>query len=554
MGRRFLALIVALVTLLLAASTSYAYQIHLSIKGAGTVDEDPSLTQANLLDPACNSPQATPTGTVGANCYPGTPTGDYGYGWTVRWKATPMQGWSFVRWESDGSGTTYRTCDGQSGLTYSGASCQFGTFDNYQMRAVFEDTTAPTVTITDGPAAGSTTGTSVAFVFGRTDENAAQPASFRCRLTGPSGVVENWTGCTSGTFGKGYSGLSDGVHTFDVEIRDPSGNATAASRSWAVDATKPDTAISVGPTANSTTSSNTAYFEFTRSADATKSFCQIDSGTVVDPCSSPYTTPSLGDGSHTFRVWSQDSHGNVEDSPATRTWIVDSGPPDTQIVSGPAEGSSTESTTASFGFNSSESGSFECSLNGDAFVSCNSPRTYNGLTPGQYTFSVRAKDAANNVDASPATRTWTVTSPSPTGSAPQQTVGQAISSTDDSQVGDKLGADLSAAAQSLAKQKMGKLAKKGKFSVAVHSLQGGQFTLSFKGAATKQKAAKTTVIAKGSKSVTGAGTSKVSLTLTKAGKKLLRSGKRVKGTLSGSFTKTGGGSVTRSKSLTLKRR
>ena len=83
----------------------------------------------------------------------------------------------------------------------------------------------------------------------------------------------------------------------------------------------------------------------------------------------------------------------------------DTTPPETTIASGPSEGSTVTSSNVSFAFSSSESGSsFECSLDGSAFGSCSSPKSYSNLTDGSHTFSVRATDAARNTDATPASR------------------------------------------------------------------------------------------------------------------------------------------------------
>jgi hypothetical protein len=85
----------------------------------------------------------------------------------------------------------------------------------------------------------------------------------------------------------------------------------------------------------------------------------------------------------------------------------DTSPPDTTIQTGPSGTMSARS--ASFTFGATEAAStFECSLDGAAFEACSSPRSYSGLTPGAHTFEVRALDAAGNRDASPASRTWTV--------------------------------------------------------------------------------------------------------------------------------------------------
>jgi hypothetical protein len=91
----------------------------------------------------------------------------------------------------------------------------------------------------------------------------------------------------------------------------------------------------------------------------------------------------------------------------------DTTPPDTTIDSGPS--GTVTATSADFSFSSSETGStFECRLDGGAWGSCTSPKSYTSLEVGDHTFDVRATDAAGNTDQTPASRTWTIAS-TPTG-------------------------------------------------------------------------------------------------------------------------------------------
>lgn len=89
--------------------------------------------------------------------------------------------------------------------------------------------------------------------------------------------------------------------------------------------------------------------------------------------------------------------------------VTDTTAPDTNFQSVPA---SPNANAAVFQFGGSDlltnaaQFRFECSLNGAAFTACPSPTTYTGLASGAQTVAVRAKDAAGNVDASPATYTW----------------------------------------------------------------------------------------------------------------------------------------------------
>ncbi len=88
---------------------------------------------------------------------------------------------------------------------------------------------------------------------------------------------------------------------------------------------------------------------------------------------------------------------------------ADTTAPNTQIVGGPS-GIST-AHTASFSFTSEAQATFDCRLDGTAWTGCTAPRNYGSLGDGQHTFQVRAEDTAGNIDASPASRTWTVDTP-----------------------------------------------------------------------------------------------------------------------------------------------
>ncbi|HET7830257.1 MAG TPA: Ig-like domain-containing protein [Candidatus Limnocylindrales bacterium] len=126
----------------------------------------------------------------------------------------------------------------------------------------------------------------------------------------------------------------------------------------------------------------------------------------VDPFSLSFDTTTLPEGPATFAAMAVDLAGNSTTT-AARTAIIDNKLPDTTILTGPS-GVVTDAS-ASFSFSSDEPGStFLCSLDGGAFAACPSPKTYSGLADGAHTFAVQARDAAGNVDQSPAGAAWTI--------------------------------------------------------------------------------------------------------------------------------------------------
>ncbi len=277
------------------------------------------------------------------------------------------------------------------------------------------DTTAPQTSITSGPAA-KTTSTSASFAFSSSEAG----SSFECKLDSGS-----WAGCTTP---KAYSGVAVGSHQFSVRAIDAAKNVdgTPAAQSWTVesevvtpppaDTTPPQTSITSAPAA--VTTSESADFSF-KSSEAGSTFqCKLDAA-GWSSCATPKAYAALDDGSHQFSVRAIDAAKNVDATPATQSWTVeeaetpppptDTTAPQTSITSGPA--AKTTSTSASFAFSSSEAGSsFECKLDSGSWAGCTTPKAYSGVAVGSHQFSVRAIDAAKNVDGTPAAQSWTVES------------------------------------------------------------------------------------------------------------------------------------------------
>ena len=272
-------------------------------------------------------------------------------------------------------------------------------------RTITVDATAPDTTIDAGPS-GTATSDTATFAFSSSETG----STFGCTLDG--GAL---SACTSPTT---YTSLAAGAHTFTVRATDPAGNfdPTAASRTWTVDLTVPDT---TPPTVSLTAPANGALVRGSVTISATANdetavdhvdFLVNDVVVGTDPTDVPYSTSwnstSLADGSATISAVAVDTSGNRTTS-TSRTVTVDNTPPDTTIDTGPS--GSVGSTSATFTFSSSETGStFGCTLDGGALSACTSPTTYTALAAGAHTFTARATDPAGNPDPTPASRTWTV--------------------------------------------------------------------------------------------------------------------------------------------------
>lgn len=94
------------------------------------------------------------------------------------------------------------------------------------------------------------------------------------------------------------------------------------------DAVAPETQIDSGPVNAQTISDNAPSFAFSGSPPEWIGYfeCSIDSGSF-DRCTSPVTLGPLADGDHTFVVRTVDLDGDLDPTPASRSFTVDTPPP-----------------------------------------------------------------------------------------------------------------------------------------------------------------------------------------------------------------------------------
>lgn len=170
-----------------------------------------------------------------------------------------------------------------------------------------------------------------------------------------------------------------------------------------------DTAIDSGPAG--LTNDNTPTFSFSSPDDPAATFeCRVDDDPFA-ACSGPgdtHTPAPLADGAHTFAVRAIDAGANPDPDPATRSFTVDTDPPNTTITSDP--GDLINDNTPTFSYSSGDPGAtFECRVDNNSFAACGpGSHTTGPLADGAHTFRVRAIDAAGNTDQSPASRDFTV--------------------------------------------------------------------------------------------------------------------------------------------------
>jgi len=123
----------------------------------------------------------------------------------------------------------------------------------------------------------------------------------------------------------------------------------------------------------------------------------------------------LSDGNYIFRVRSRDAAGNVDPTPAKRTFRIDTVPPDTYL--GGISGRNLKKNAVKLYLASNEwNSTFECSLDNKPASDCTSPVYLTGLEEGWHSIKVWAAYRAGNKDPEPFRASWRVDTRSPAGS------------------------------------------------------------------------------------------------------------------------------------------
>ena len=199
-----------------------------------------------------------------------------------------------------------------------------------------------------------------------------------------------------------------------MRATDGAGNLTETSRSFAIDATPPDTSLTSGPSAGRRGGRAHGVVRLRRDGGRVHVRVPVvPSGTTgppFTPCSgaATHTASGLADGSYRFEVRGIDAVGNTDASPATRDFTVDATPPAARFAEVPKRTVKTPKKKAkvAFTFTSEAGATFRCSLDGAAYAPCSASLTLK-VKAGKPTLSVVAVDSAGNT-STPATRSWKV--------------------------------------------------------------------------------------------------------------------------------------------------
>jgi len=301
------------------------------------------------------------------------------------------------------------TCRLPAGLATGNVSGLPNTASN--TASVVRDSIAPTVTM--------------APVAALTNQNPAFNLTFSEAIIGlapgdftlSSGSVGSITGSGS-NYIVTVTGASQGLLSITLPagaVTDPAGNGnTSGSSSATFDSVAPT--VTVTPPATSTLQDPipfTLTFSEPVTGLALAGITVTGGFGILTGSGTSYTLNVVPSAQGTITVQvlggkASDAAGNLNTISNVGSTVYDTTPPNTTILTAPSDPWGSSSVT--FTFASTEINStFRVQIDGGPFTTnLTGTQTYNGLGLGPHTFSVAAVDFAGNIDASPATYTWSI--------------------------------------------------------------------------------------------------------------------------------------------------
>jgi alpha-tubulin suppressor-like RCC1 family protein len=251
----------------------------------------------------------------------------------------------------------------------------------------------------------------VGFLTGATDVAAGAHHSLAAST---SGTVWAWGRNDFGPLGNGSFGGTQATPVQAIQLIGTTQVASGDFHSLAVsdaDTTPPDTTIDPNSVPPANTSNTSASFVFSSpSTDVAGFECRRD-GELFTSCISPKNYADLPDGSHTFHVRAKDVAGNVDSSPASHAWTVDTVAPAAPSITAPADNSFDNDGAFDV------SGTAEANSAVTIFEGANPVGTatadgsgdwskgLGGVAEGSHTYTAKATDAANNTSLESNART-----------------------------------------------------------------------------------------------------------------------------------------------------
>lgn len=206
-------------------------------------------------------------------------------------------------------------------------------------------------------------------------------------------------------------------YTLTVAALDQAQNRddSAASFTWTVDRTAPVDPVVEVPAEGEPVRNAAATFSGTAEPNSVVSVLVNDvplSGEATADTAGRWTFVAqqplqLEQGLHVVQARARDAAGNLSNASAGRTFLFDTLPPATDIVSGPEEGERVRAVSVTFRFSSEQNATYRCSVDNEE-KPCGEELLIDTPEERFYSLRVQAVDAAGNVDPVGKTRRWRV--------------------------------------------------------------------------------------------------------------------------------------------------